>query len=128
MENNCSSCTSEPIPEVTVSPVTEPVAEPIPQLDTNLNDRGFIGAVLLLFKVKFDDNDSKSVSILKQTLSEIYYSFELEPIRKNIKEDEKLAGIIRNIHNILTDESTTDSLKLNRILNFIMNYDRPFDI
>lgn len=125
MENNC---TSEPIPEVTVSPVAEPVAELIPQLDTNLNDRGFIGAVLLLFKVKFDDNDSKSVSILKQTLSEIYYSLELEPIRKNIKEDEKLAGIIRNIHNILTDESTTDSLKLNRILNFIMNYDRPFDI
>jgi small GTP-binding protein len=99
---------------------------PTPKPEQKLTSDMFSKEILLIFKAKYGNDNSHLVALLRDMLLGLYFAPELESTRKDIKTDEKLKKLISGIHDILTDETTTDSTKAIRILNFIMDYGKPF--
>lgn len=92
----------------------------------DLNADIFIKSVLDLYKNKFDENDAKSVFMLKELFLVLYFLPNMEHNREKIKTDYSLRNVIDDMHNILTDHTCTDHVILARILNCILDYGKPF--
>ena len=100
-------------------------AVPIPKPELTADK--FIGNILGCFE-KFDKDDTKSVSGLRSIFLTLYFAPEAVSTRKEISNDRNLSDVIDGIHDILVDESISDSVKLTKILNFIMNFGRIHNI
>lgn len=127
MINICKNIISREPEEKTEVQIPAPVkSTPIPVAEEKLTTEKFITEILLIFKSRYGRSDSELVKQFRNVLLNLYFSPELESTRNDMQSDEKLKKLIQGIHYILIDETTTDSLKTTRILNFIMDYGKPF--
>jgi len=115
-------CKNITIPVQMTSPtIKEPES---PSEDASGEANKFITSIFTMYKEKRNTTDKKFIEVMKILYMTLYFDSETKSFRDEIKTNRELSNVVNSIHDILVDESTDDSTKVTKILNFMINYGR----